>query len=584
MACHCGEMLCEPCTKHHSCEDGGCLKHTLADQYPSERPPLRPHQAYGIAEVTRLMQEGQRRIMLTSPTGGGKTRMMLELTEQALDNAKRVVIYSHRKLLTTQISDVLDGAGVEHGVMAAGWQRALLRRVQVASIWSVNSQVYTRQNWDLHDAHLVMVDEAHANTHPTASKIMDDHLRAGATIIGVTATPVGCRDHYDTLVQAGVTSELRKYGALVPCATFGPDEPDLGGLRTNSDGEFSQEEIAKRFRGKVIFGRVFENLLRINPHLKPTVLFAPGVPESRQFAEELTARGIPSASIDESTPEALRQEIIQANREGDIKVVCNRFVLREGVDMPWLSHCIFACTFGALHNYLQAGGRVLRAFPGLQQVTIQDHGGMWWRHGSLNEDRHWSLDDTATSVTKERKERFEKGEEKEPLCCPECGKILDARSFGGRCPVCGHEFKRSKRTVVQLDGTLVELRGNVHKKKKETTDAEKLWNGIIYPMLNSTKRRWTLRDAAFAYHRKAKTMIGVPPWPQPGLRGVPAAKVDDLDWNRPLDQVLRKGGKRVDAKGRKAAPKKHRGRDGGGWFDSPGPEPAGTDRQDRVGG
>ena len=34
----------------------------------------------------------------------------------------------------------------------------------------------------------------------------------------------------------------------------------------------------------------------------------------------------------------VRQQILEGSKDGTIQVLCNRFVLREGVDAPWLAH------------------------------------------------------------------------------------------------------------------------------------------------------------------------------------------------------------------------------------------------------
>src|SRR5688572_31989517 len=40
---------------------------------------------------------------------------------------------------------------------------------------------------------------------------------------------------------------------------------------------------------------------------------------------------------------------------------------------------------------------------GKTHATLQDHGGNWWRHGSLNADRDWRPDETANGMTGDRK-------------------------------------------------------------------------------------------------------------------------------------------------------------------------------------
>lgn len=468
LRCSCGLLHCGECYDRHRCQE--------------ELPPLWPSQEYGIAEVERLIACGEKRICLTSPTGGGKTRMFAELILKAREASRRVVLYTHRKLLVSQTSGVFGTAGIQHGVMAAGYQPRLLDDVQIASIWTVGSRVFHRGCWELPEGDLVFVDEAHAMTHPTARKALDKHAASGAVIIGVTATPVGLTGLYDKLVVAGTNSQLRECGALVPAITFGPDEPDLKHVGRSKIGEYVQDGIRKAIRVTKIYGSVLKNYRRLNPDGRPTILFAPGVPESRWFVKMFRHHGITAAHIDANTPDDGRQRVFEGSRDGSIEVVCSRFVLREGVDMPWIQHAIMATAFGTLSGYLQAGGRSLRAFPGKEQIVLQDHGGNWHRHGSLNANQEWSLDDTDVIKARQQKKKREKGEEKEPICCPKCGKI---RMWGDTCPFCGHQHKKSVRVVIQKSGDLERLRGNVTKRKKEKSAREKKWNGLFYSFRHS---------------------------------------------------------------------------------------------------
>ena len=105
--------------------------------------------------------------------------------------------------------------------------------------------------------------------------------------------------------------------------------------------------------------------------------------------------------------------------------------MREGIDWPWLAHGIMACTFGGLKSYLQSGGRLLRAHPSLDQVVIQDHGGNFWRHDSLNADREWQLEDTDKSIQEKHDEKYRTKSEPEPIVCPKCAKV---RKTGGDLP------------------------------------------------------------------------------------------------------------------------------------------------------
>jgi superfamily II DNA or RNA helicase len=345
-----------------------------------------PHQVRAVEETLAAIARGERRICVTSPTGGGKTQIMLDLARRTLDQDGRVSLHSNRRMLTDQTSDVQIEAGMYHGVRAAGYDDEREHPFQVSSIQTENSRVFKRRRWEMPRANLVLVDEAHQQTGQVARKLLDAHVQQGAAVVGFTATPLDLGGLYDHLIVAGTTSELRDCGALTMCNHYGPDEPDLHHIgRVPLGQDLSESQNRKAIMVQEIFGRVWEWFEKLNPQHKATILFAPGVPESLWFAEQFYAKGISAAHIDgdnvwvdgrfyESSRQA-RDDVMAGSKEGCIAVLCNRFVLREGINAPWLAHGIFACVFGSLQSYLQAGGRLLRASPGLEFVNIQDHGG-----------------------------------------------------------------------------------------------------------------------------------------------------------------------------------------------------------------
>src|SRR5690606_2652442 len=88
-------------------------------------------------------------------------------------------------------------------------------------------------------------------------------------------------------------------GAHVVCHTYAPDEPDLRHIGPVKIGEdLTEGQNVKAIMRPGIFGRVYDNLVKLNPDLRPTILFGPDVAGSRWFAEQFTAKGIRAAHID----------------------------------------------------------------------------------------------------------------------------------------------------------------------------------------------------------------------------------------------------------------------------------------------
>ena len=503
---------------------------------------LWPHQSRGINETLAAIARGERRICLTSPTGGGKTKMISTLISGYLDAGRRAVIYTNKKMLTTQNADAMSEMGITYGMRAAGHGTDTESLIQIASMQTEHSRVNRRQERALHNAELVIVEEAHVQLDKTAIKILNDHHAAGAAIVGVTATPLDMGEFYETLIVAGTNSELRACGALVPAIHYGADEPDLKALKIKeSEGvNLTEKQAKKAIMTPTIFARVFDWYEKLNPERKPSILFGPGVNESLWFAEQFTKKGIPAAHIDGDdvwingkfypSDNDSRKAVADGSRDGSIKVVCNRYVLREGVNWPWIEHMILAYVVGSLQSYLQIGGRGLRASPstGKTHLIVQDHGGAWWRHGSLNADRHWDLSYTNAIIAGLRGDRFRAKKETEPWRCPACAKIMTSAKCqcGFTCPP-----KRS-RPVVQTDGSLREMTGDIYKPRRtmKHPNGEQIWERMFWRSRTEKGAR-TFRAAMALFARENNFA-----WPDRNWRFMP---IHEIDFYRMVDSVPR---------------------------------------------
>jgi superfamily II DNA or RNA helicase len=504
----------------------------------SEMTDRWPNQQRAFDGTIDAINRGVKRLCVTSPTGSGKTRMFTDMIEWAVENKRPVALYTQRRMLYDQTCRVLEKAGVRFGKRASGHSQNLFLDVQMCMSQTELSRVYKQESRGLHKAAIVLIDELHQHCGPTFKRIVDDHVSAGATVIGYTATPLDI-DGYDELLVAGTMSECLRIGALVRPETYAPDEPDLRHIRNYVVGkELTESQNVKSIMRPGVFARVFEAWKKHNPDGRPTLLFGPDVAGSLFFAQEFWKNGISAAHIDGEqiwingeffpTDDDHRIDLDKKSQAGEVKVVCNRFVLREGIDWPWIEVGCFATVFGALTSFLQSGGRLLRAHPGKTKCVILDHGGNYHRHGSLAVDRNWALGMTNQRVTAERAERLREKKESEPITCPQCAKV---RASGPTCPACGFTAHKRSRLVIQVDGTLKQVVGESYKPHRErmAPDTQKKWE-IMYYRARSDKWNATFRQAAAMFFRENYY------WPPKTLRLMPR---DSGDWWRRVKDVPR---------------------------------------------
>lgn len=341
----------------------------------------RPNQVYANEATQTAISGGATRICVTSPCGGGKTLMMVDQLEAALEQNKLASLHTLRRMLFDQTAKVLESQGINFGKRASGHETALLRDIQLAMTQTELSKVYRNGDRELHKADIALWDEAHIQKSPATEQIMADYIAAGGVNVGYTATPLDIGNLYDELIVAGTPSELRKTGALVPVIMYGPDEPDLTHIKNYTVGDdLTEAQNVKVMIRPGVYGRVIDHYRRLNPEQLPAVGFAPGVKYSIGFAEKFTEAGIRAAHVDgndvwldgefhPSSPET-REMVMEMSRTGEIKILWNRYVLRVGVDAPWLQHGILACVFGSLTSYLQTAGRLARSCEGKPHACV----------------------------------------------------------------------------------------------------------------------------------------------------------------------------------------------------------------------
>lgn len=461
-----------------------------------------PHQIRAWNEIRKAVEAGRKKILLTLPTGGGKTYVFTEEAKRWAAEEKRVGIFANRKLLVAQADRAFGSEW--HGVISAGHREESVHRIQICSMQTLDSRVRRRETMEMPPFDLYVIDEAHSNKAGAGQTVMEHCKGRNAFLLGVTATPVGLGAYYDHLIVAGTTSELRACGALVPCDVYAPDEPDMTGVR-KIHGEYAEGEMRKRFRETVVFGNVFEHWARINQWGgKYTLVFAPGVEESLWIRDEFRKQGVTCEHMDGSTSEGERDSILAASKSGECKVVTSCGVLREGADLPWVRHGVLLQPCGGLTLYLQIVGRLLRSYPGKERAVLQEHAGAFHRHGSPNIDREWSLEDTDVSLAKAHKQRVERGLEPEGIVCPKCRAV---RKGGPACPFCGHQHTRSVRLIRMTNGELRKQIGSVVKKSSDS----KIWTSCLFA---AGMRGMTIAQAAGMYRAKTGTPLPQDKYPE----------------------------------------------------------------------
>ena len=413
---------------------------------------LRQYQIKSINELREAIRSGHRRLILQAPTGSGKTQCACEIIRLAEAMGKRTLFVTHLRELILQGARKLREYGINPGVIMAGEEPAQERLTQVASIQTIWARAFRRTRMDLPGADIVIIDEAHASASNSYQKLIQSY--PGAIILGLTATPIrsdgkGLGDTYTHMVRTASVRELTEQGFLVPLNYFSPSVPDLTGVKVTA-GDYNKGQLEKAMDKVKLVGDVVENWARIADN-RPTVVFASGVRHSIHIRDAFLAAGIPAVHLDASTPKDARECIIERFNAGEVQVLCNVGVLKEGSDIPRLACCVLARPTKSLGCYIQMVGRVMRPFPGKKDAQMIDHSGCFYEHGRIADHEDWVLERGTGMRDRAAAKKKAKGKE---ITCSSCKFVYHGYEF---CPNCGNKPKDYGKGIEYRDGYLHEV-------------------------------------------------------------------------------------------------------------------------------
>ena len=385
---------------------------------PYELPRAHPYQKKAMENVRKLLRAprngGENRGLLSLPTGSGKTRVAVqaiieavnhddfrgpvlwiagqdELCEQAVESWRQAWASIGPKATKLRISRMWQRhdrpvATDNMHVIVATWQTLRRRGVKSSAV-----------DDPLNRISLLVVDEAHSSTAPSFTSILTElgltyrRSRNEICLMGLTATPYRGRDEDETKRLAlryghnrldrgsfehdnpeEVVRELQRMGVLAAVDHRTIDGANIRFEELNSeekkrlhrhdrDAPWLPESVERRIANDI------ERTRRIADAYKefvdqqwPTLIFATSVEHAKTLAALLQLSGVEARAISGETPGSTRRSIVERFRAGDVTVLVNYAVFREGFDAPNTRALIVARPVYSPNLYFQMIGRGLR--------------------------------------------------------------------------------------------------------------------------------------------------------------------------------------------------------------------------------
>jgi len=415
---------------------------------------LRDYQQTALDAIRDSFRRGNKKVLLVSPTGSGKTVIASAMISATVKNHKSCLFVAHRRELVMQCSSKLHDFEVNHSVLMAGKSGVSWAKTTVASVQTFtarkDNEYFIKPNADL-----IILDEAHRSVSKSFRDLVAEY--PDAYVIGLTATPCrsdgkGLANMYDDLIECGSIRELTDRGFLVPNRVVAPTMPDLQGIKVVR-GDYENRPLSQRMNQPKLVGDIVTHWIRYAEN-RPTVVFCTSIAHSRYVAQIFRKNGIPAGHIDGEIPELEREEVLHDLHTNKIKVLCNCQVLTEGWDEPKVSCVILARPTKSYGLYLQMVGRSLRPFAGKKDTLIIDHSGCVYEHGFPEDVPKWELTE---GLVIDPKKKEPQPIEKQPFTCCKCHTVYTPFKGAIECPSCGFAPTAESKMVLIKEGRLIEL-------------------------------------------------------------------------------------------------------------------------------
>lgn len=343
---------------------------------------LRPYQEQCLAAVRAAYRAGRRRVLVSLPTGTGKTVVFAHFPE-FFAMKRRLLVLAHREELLEQARAKFEAAqvGLSVDIEQGSRHASENARVVIASVASLGRK-HDRRLARLcpDDFYLIVVDEAHHAIAPTYRRIFEHfglfESDTRRMLVGFTATPYrgdgrGLGEVFEDIVFARGIREMIGAGFL--CRVRGwrvSTGVDLDAVRIRR-GDFVESQLAST----IDIAERNAAIIRARADFAPgrrTIVFCVNVEHSHSVAAAFRRAGVNAAAVWGAMPGDDRRATLRSFAEGSIEVLTNCNVLTEGFDEPRIGCVVMARPTQSQLLYAQMVGRGTRLHSEKDALVVID--------------------------------------------------------------------------------------------------------------------------------------------------------------------------------------------------------------------
>ena len=327
--------------------------------------------------VERVLQNIKEDNLVVSPSGSGKSYMLVYLEKLLAEQGYLVYVYAPTIEVREQLDELMKANGSSNKTKGV--------------IEDINS--------DNDAPNYLLIDEAHHSEADTYQLLFDKYPKA--IKIGFSATPErldgkGLDNSYQNIIIGKSVRELINNHILSDYKYYAPSTTDS--FQYSISPKYLQVQGETFFKAvkkdssyqKKIYADVLKTWIEKGEN-KQTILFAPSIAMSKTFAKEFNQAGIKAEHVDGLVKKSERKAILESFRKGEIKVICNVDLISEGFDMSDADCVVLTRPTESLAMFMQQVFRAMRYREG-KTAIILDHANNIALHGEIDQIFDWSLE------------------------------------------------------------------------------------------------------------------------------------------------------------------------------------------------
>ena len=394
------------------------LRDYQQQSYDNIRKELRTHQ--GVCDV--------------EPCRSGKSYIILEIVESACRKGSKVLILAHRHLLIEQ-------------------HKELIKNCRIESVFTEVNHLGEHGPVDL-----IIIDEAHLSEAPTYKKICEFYnckrILFTATAKRLDGKPLTL---CDVIINGISGDELIERGYVSPYEMYAPKiNIDLSKV-SMSGSDFNNKEVSDVMMDKKIYGDIIKYYHQLAEG-KQSIAYCVNIAHSKSICELFNNNGIKAKHIDATTPEKVREQVIQEFKRKEFQILCNCNLISEGITLPECDCCMLLRPTQSETLYIQQACRCLT--PNKDKVAIIiDFVGNCYAHGTPTEKREYTLSNTMKRVRNSSREPEVVARE-----CKHCFRVY--RGNNRICPYCGGDNGKTRKEIeIEKEAELERVRAETIKQR-----------------------------------------------------------------------------------------------------------------------